>query len=78
MLIAYMLLFIGFVMIITRSHTIEENDWFTENFSMTPEPAPKECKIINGFYSKLIHEQESLGKDFEKVIHQNLWDLYES
>lgn len=78
MLIAYILLFIGFIMIITQSHTIAEHDWFTENFSMEPEPQPKECRIIHGFYSKLMREQQSLGKEFERVIHQNLWELYES
>lgn len=78
MLIAYTLLIIGFIMIITQSHTASESEWFAENFSMNPESQPKECKIINGFYSKLLREQEALGAEFEKVIHQNLWDLYES
>jgi len=75
---AYMLLIIGFIMIIMQSHTASESEWFSENFSMNPEPPPKECKIINGFYSKLLNEQESLGQEFERVVHQNLWDLYES
>ena len=28
------------------------------------------------FYSTLLARQESLGKEFERVLHENLWDLY--
>ena len=28
--------------------------------------------------SKLLSKQEPLGKDFEKVLYDNLWDLYKS
>ena len=30
------------------------------------------------FYTKLLASQESLGAEFEKVLHENLWNLYES
>lgn len=77
-LIAYILLFIGFIVIIKQSEKVSESEWVTENFSITPEPQPKECHAIHGFYSKLLREKQSLGKEFEKVINQNLWNLYES
>lgn len=32
---------------------------------------------INEYYSGLLTKQEVLGKEFEKVLHDNLWDLYE-
>jgi hypothetical protein len=28
------------------------------------------------FYSKLLAKQEPLGKEFETVLYDNLWDLY--
>lgn len=31
---------------------------------------------ITDFYSKLLADQEPLGKEFERVLHENLWDLY--
>jgi len=30
------------------------------------------------FYSELLANQEPLGKEFESVLYDNLWDLYES
>ena len=33
---------------------------------------------IAQFYAKLLASQESLGPAFEKVLHENLWNLYES
>jgi hypothetical protein len=32
---------------------------------------------IAQFYAKLLASQESLGPAFEKVLHENLWNLYE-
>lgn len=32
---------------------------------------------ILSFFSKLSATQEPLGKDFEKILFDNLWDLYE-
>lgn len=29
-------------------------------------------------YKKLLADQEPLGAEFEKVLNENLWDLYES
>ena len=31
---------------------------------------------IAEFYSTLLASQEPLGNEFEKVLHENLWDLY--
>lgn len=35
-------------------------------------------QVISSFYSHLLATQESLGVQLEKIIHENLWDLYES
>ena len=32
---------------------------------------------VSSFYAQLMERQESLGNEFEQVLHQNLWDLYE-
>lgn len=34
--------------------------------------------LVSNFYSKLVSIQEPLGAEFERVLNQNLWDLYES
>jgi hypothetical protein len=31
---------------------------------------------VSGFYSNLLANQEPLGQEFEKVLHDNLWNLY--
>lgn len=33
---------------------------------------------ISTFYANLLAKQEPLGKEFEKVLYDNLWDLYVS
>lgn len=35
-------------------------------------------QVTTNFYSKLLASQERLGEAFEKVLNENLWDLYES
>ena len=35
-------------------------------------------KSISGFYARLLADQEPLGIEFEKILYENLWDLYES
>ena len=35
-------------------------------------------RAVTDFYAKLLNNQEPLGAEFEVVLHQNLWDLYES
>lgn len=30
---------------------------------------------VASFYAKLLSKQEPLGKEFEQVLHDNLWDL---
>ena len=33
---------------------------------------------VGNFYARLLANQEPLGEVFEKVLYENLWDLYES
>ncbi len=33
---------------------------------------------VKTVYSKLLSSQEVLGDEFSKILHENLWDLYES
>ena len=41
--------------------------------------APKEFEqAVGSFYASLVNSQEDLGEVFEKVLYQNLSDLYES
>lgn len=37
---------------------------------------PSEHLTLVSFYSKLLSQQEDLGSDFEKILFDNLWDLY--
>lgn len=34
-------------------------------------------QAISAFYTQLLSKQEPLDRDFEKILHDNLWDLYE-
>lgn len=34
-------------------------------------------QTVGDFYSRLLARQEALGATFEKVLYDNLWDLYE-
>lgn len=34
--------------------------------------------VISDFYFNLLLNQKPLGKEFEEVLNDNLWDLYES
>ena len=34
-------------------------------------------RFLLEFYLKLLAKQERLGPDFEKVLYDNLWELYE-
>ncbi len=33
---------------------------------------------VGDFYARLLGSQEPLGAEFEKVLYENIWDLYES
>lgn len=35
-------------------------------------------QAVGSFYARLLISQEPLGAEFEKVLYENLWDLYES
>ena len=34
-------------------------------------------ETVSTFYAQFISNQEPLGKEFEQILHDNLWDLYE-
>jgi len=34
--------------------------------------------VVSDFYTKLLTAQKPLGVEFEKILYENLWDLYES
>ncbi|MEO5331603.1 MAG: hypothetical protein H7839_06230 [Magnetococcus sp. YQC-5] len=34
-------------------------------------------KVVADFYKQLIENEESIGKDFAHILHDNIWDLYE-
>src|SRR5690349_2358449 len=50
------------------------DNWKTE-YSLS---SVKFEQVIQKFYSDLTLKQERLGIEFEKILHDNLWDLYES
>jgi hypothetical protein len=33
---------------------------------------------VSNFYGNLLAHQERLGAEFEKILNENMWDLYES
>jgi len=70
--IGYLILLIAFIMVVTNYHTPDASEWFYENFSIY------ENQETHSFYSKLLKSQEPLGKEFEEVIYESLWDLYEN
>ena len=35
-------------------------------------------QAVGNFYARLLSNQEPLGAEFEKVLYDNLWELYES
>ena len=47
----------------------------TGEFSTAPDSFES---VISRFYTSLLSNQEPLGADFEAVLNDNLWDLYES
>ena len=45
--------------------------------AVLPQPQVADFEeAIADFYSTLLANQEPLGKEFEQVLHENLWDLY--
>lgn len=48
---------------------------FTGEYVSVPE---KFEQSVGNFYDRLLTSQVPLGAAFEKVLHENLWDLYES
>jgi hypothetical protein len=47
----------------------------TTTFSQISLVGPETASLMN-FYTELMAEQQDLGKEFEKVLYDNLWDLY--
>lgn len=48
---------------------------FSGEYSNAPEIFEQ---AVGSFYEQLLARQEPLGDDFERILHQNLWNLYES
>jgi hypothetical protein len=48
---------------------------FTGEF---PHDTPSLTEAVADFYAMLLSSQERLEPEFELVLHENLWDLYES
>ena len=46
----------------------------TGEYNIAPENFEQ---AVGKFYAKLLGGQEPLGAEFEKVLYDNLWDLYE-
>jgi hypothetical protein len=76
LLIGYITLFAIFMLLLINYHCPKSSDdWVSENFSISFDREPKECKTTEAFCSKLLKAQEPLGKDFEDIINKNLWNL---
>jgi len=74
----------------SKNHTLSNNAYSANDRGATSDsfrskvtgqydfpPPPFEQVVVN-FYAKLLAVQEPLGVAFEKVLYDNLWDLYES
>jgi len=57
---------------ITGTHGEHANLFAVVGF---PSSSVAEVSIVS-FYSDLLANQERLGREFEKVLFDNLWDLY--
>jgi hypothetical protein len=60
--------------IINNSSYDSFSNRFTGELQFYPEDFQQE---ISALYSRLLLSQQSLGKEFEKILVENLWDLYE-
>jgi hypothetical protein len=68
-------------MLLSNSRTISFSDSFSENISVSPAKSKIDDDNdhrVKEFYSHLFSQQEPLGAEFEKALHANLWNLYES
>lgn len=45
--------------------------------SLKDQGAGQFVESVSNFYAKLAARQEPLGAEFSRVLHENLWDLYE-
>lgn len=48
---------------------------FSGEFTSSLDPL---VEAVTNFYSKLLSSQEHLEPEFEQVLNENLWELYES
>jgi hypothetical protein len=46
------------------------------NFSSRFAALPERAGELISFYSELLANQEDLGHEFEKILFDNIWDLY--
>ena len=54
-----------------------KKDFVSSRSSLKQESTSFEGDVTN-FFQKLTAEQEPLGREFEQVLFDNLWDLYQS
>lgn len=67
----------NYALVLGTDPTHESNqNIFTRQYTLS-EQAIFESDITN-FYAKLSSNQEALGYEFERVLFDNLWDLYQS
>ena len=53
-------------------------DYYGKLFShLTPEDKQKIWNDMEQIYENFIHGQEELGEEFEHVLYNNLWKLYQ-
>jgi hypothetical protein len=48
-------------------------------FCKTPSECRRACACLDGWHcvgAALAEKQEPLGEDFEKVLYENLWEIY--
>jgi hypothetical protein len=63
-----------------KSNSLQESfDTYRNPITMNYNSAPDWFENeVGNFYKALLSRQEPLGSEFEAILHENLWDLYES
>lgn len=60
------------------SSTCTHNEYGVNNNSLTKIESASFEEEVTDFFQKLSAVQEPLGREFEQVLFDNLWDLYQS
>ena len=61
----------------TVKEFLMKKDFVSSRSSLKQESTSFEGDVTD-FFQKLSAEQEPLGREFEQVLFDNLWDLYQS